>query len=100
MKEIEKKEVIRPVLQVWGVKKRARKSKFHSFDFKSRAPEAVDIEKLKSLCAQAMQKYMRKVEKAELSLQPQTLTVYDNGMESSTFLMFSDEKIELEVPTL
>lgn len=97
MKEVSKKEMVRPSLQVWGVKKRCRKVDFHSFNLKSREPDAVNLEELKAICEQAIKKYMRTVKKAHLSLQPQTVTTYDDGSEVNSYMLFSDEKIELEV---
>lgn len=100
MKEASKKEMVRPSLQVWGIKKRCRKVNFHSFNLKSREPDAVNLEELKAICERGMKKHMRTVKSAHLSLQPQTVTTYDDGSEVSSYMMFSDEKIELEVPQL
>ena len=100
MKEIEKKELIQPALIVNGVKKRARKVRNHRFEFKRRPSEAINIDALKAGCEKAMLKHMRSIESAYLSLQPVSLTVYDNGLESSSYMLFSDEQIQLEVPKL
>ncbi|MGB0453469.1 MAG: ATP-binding protein [Bacteriovoracaceae bacterium] len=52
---------------------------------------------LKVISYKAIAKYIRSVESAYISLQPMTVTQYDNGMESSSYQMMTDEKIPLEV---
>lgn len=91
------KQVVEPSLVVRGIKKRCRKIDHHIFYFKKREPQQVDVEKLKELCGKALEKYMRSVESAHLSLQPQTMTKHSNGFESFSYELFSNEKIELEV---
>ncbi|MCB0379412.1 MAG: hypothetical protein KDD33_13040 [Bdellovibrionales bacterium] len=97
MSILEEKQVIEPSLVVKGIKKRGRKSRRHIFYFKKIDPQQVNVEKLKELCQKALKKYMRSVESAHLSLQPQTMTKHSNGYESFSFMMFTNEIIELEV---
>lgn len=97
MSILTEKQIVEPSLVVRGIKKRCCKVDHHIFYFKKREPQQVDIEKLKELCQKALEKYMRSVEMAHLFLQPQTMTKHSSGLESFTFEMFSNEKIELEV---